>query len=74
MLDMTGMASLGRTSDRRREDAGRLLDILAAVAEEASMNRNDQCGFENMKSRHDDGGLLSEAQLAWLRDMADRYA
>jgi hypothetical protein len=59
----------GGTSEDRRNEADRIIQILSENIEFESMQANEQKFVGQMK----DGGAVSPKQLFWLRDIKEKY-
>jgi hypothetical protein len=70
-LDRTGFKSLNRTPEQRSAEFNRLLTILEE-ANSDSMSPADRNFYDHMQE-WDSKRPPSEEQLAWLRDLVEKY-
>lgn len=69
--DPTGFESLNRNPERRREEAKQLIALLEDAYKMGRMSEKEEDFYERVSDQYGD---YSEKQLAWMRDLAEKYA
>lgn len=69
-LDPTGFESLNRSPERRREEAKQLIALLEDAYKMGRMSEKEEDFYECVSDQYGD---YSEKQLAWLRDLVEKY-